>query len=119
MSRYLFSYGTLQPERAPAEIAQIVKQFQLIGSAGIPGVFRDLGDYPGVIVDEGSGSRIPGIVYLLPDDPDILRQLDAYEEYDPADPERSLFVRRLRSVELDNGDVLDCWVYEFNGNHPA
>ena len=50
MAQYLFSYGTLQAELAPAEIAPVVRQLRPIGRASIPGILYDLGDYPGAVV---------------------------------------------------------------------
>jgi gamma-glutamylcyclotransferase (GGCT)/AIG2-like uncharacterized protein YtfP len=48
---------------------------------------------------------------LLPEDENVLRQLDAYEGFDPRSPETSEYVRELRRVELLAGDSLQCWIY--------
>ena len=113
MAEYLFSYGTLQPELAPAEIASLVAQLRPIGRASIPGVLHDLGDYPGAVLGE-KNLEVWGQVLELPEDPGILRQLDEYEAFDPAQIERSQFVRTECDATLGNGRVMKVWVYIYN-----
>jgi gamma-glutamylcyclotransferase (GGCT)/AIG2-like uncharacterized protein YtfP len=114
VSEYLFSYGTLQPGRAPDEIAAAVRALRVVGAGRVRGVLYDLGEYPGAVPDETAKTEIKGTVMQLPADEGILRQLDEYEEFDPASPEKSLFVRRLNMVKLDSGPMLQCWIYVFN-----
>ncbi len=77
------------------------------------GVLFDLGPYPGAMLDPSSEGNIYGTVFRLPDDPDVLRQLDAYEEYAPQCFEASLFVRVKSLVEIKNGESLVCWIYVY------
>lgn len=95
----LFVYGTLHPDRAPAEIQYAVSQLKLIGPATIRGEVRDLGEYPALMPRSWRGS-IAGTLFALPDDPAVLHALDAYEGYDPSSPGTSLFLRRKRTVTL-------------------
>src|ERR1700722_13508481 len=111
MSEYLFAYGTLQPGRAPAQIAHLAAKLRPVGEGFVRGVLYDLGGYPGAVPDENVKSRIAGTVMLLPEDESVLRQLDAYEGFDPRSPETSEYVRELRRVELLAGDSLECWIY--------
>lgn len=110
----LFAYGTLQPGLVPAELASPMAGISLIARGSVPGILYDLGGYPGAILDPRAKSRIHGVIYELPDDPQFLAQLDAYEEYDPAAPDASLFRRALHPVTLANGDHIDCWIYVYN-----
>ncbi len=114
-SDYLFAYGTLHPEHAPEEIADLVCRFEPVGRGTVRGTLYDLGSYPGAVLDEGSTRRISGTVFRLPAGREILSRLDAYEEFDPGAPERSLFIRRRYPVRMDDGQTLSCWVYEYNG----
>ena len=50
MPQHLFVYGTLHPDRAPAEIAHAVRHLREIGPATLRGTRYDLGDYPGVVI---------------------------------------------------------------------
>jgi gamma-glutamylcyclotransferase (GGCT)/AIG2-like uncharacterized protein YtfP len=115
MSDYLFAYGTLQPGRAPAQIAGLAAELRPVGKGFVRGVLYDLGGYPGAVPDPNAPGKIFGTVMELPDDPEILRRLDAYEECDPQSPKTSEYVRELRKVELATGGILTCWFYRYNG----
>ena len=114
MSRYLFAYGTLLPGRAPAEIAEGVELLRPAGEGFVRGVLYDLGDYPGAVLDPSSQQKISGVIFELPEDADLLRRLDAYEGFNAAAPEKSLFVRTLHPVTIATGQGLDCWIYVYN-----
>ena len=116
---YLFAYGTLQPGHAPGEIAAIVQHFEIVGKGTVPGTLYDLGAYPGIVLDQAGSRLISGTVFRLPAGDDVLRRLDAYEEFDPQQPQRSLFLRRLHPVRLADGRILNCWLYEYNGSLDA
>jgi gamma-glutamylcyclotransferase (GGCT)/AIG2-like uncharacterized protein YtfP len=115
-SEYLFAYGTLQPGRAPDEVADLVGRFERVGEGTVAGTLYDLGAYPGAVFDPQSSRRIIGTVFRLPAGDRVLARLDDYEGFEPEAPERSLFVRRLYSVQLGEGAILRCWVYAYNGS---
>ncbi|HWZ51240.1 MAG TPA: gamma-glutamylcyclotransferase family protein [Granulicella sp.] len=114
----LFIYGTLHPERTPEEIAGVVSRLRPVGEGTIRGRLHDLGEYPAVVVDRGRRQKIAGSVFALPDDPEALASLDEYEEFRPADPQNSLFIRAKRMVTLANGRRRRCWVYLYNKELP-
>jgi gamma-glutamylcyclotransferase (GGCT)/AIG2-like uncharacterized protein YtfP len=105
MSEYLFAYGTLQPGLAPAEIAPAVERLRLVGEGFVRGRLYDLGSYPGAVLDAGAVGSIYGAVYELPQAPEILDRLDAYEG-----PE---YRRVEQDVTLVAGGVRTCWVYDY------
>ncbi|MGA2727833.1 MAG: gamma-glutamylcyclotransferase family protein [Terracidiphilus sp.] len=107
MSQYLFAYGTLQPGLAPGEIAPVVEKLRPMGEGFTFGRLYDLRSYPAAVFDPASAWIIHGTVYELPEDVEILRQLDAYEG-----PE---YVRIEQLVTLTAGRVVSCWVYDFQG----
>ena len=141
----LFIYGTLHPERAPRGIAAVARRLRPVGAGAIRGRLLDLGEYPGVVLDEtaqpamaggelgdatgrapqgvthtaANPAEIPGDV--IPGDvfevPDVetLAELDAYEDYRPEDPEASLFLRVETQVRMKDGRERTCWVYVYNG----
>ncbi len=113
MTKYLFSYGTLLPDQAPAKIAPVVRRMRRVGRGKVRGWLYDLGDYPGAVLNK-TGSVIFGQVFELPDKPDILGKLDQYEGFDPDDPDRSLFLRKRSLVSLDGGKKRWCWIYVYN-----
>jgi gamma-glutamylcyclotransferase (GGCT)/AIG2-like uncharacterized protein YtfP len=114
MSEFLFAYGTLQPGYAPAEIAPAVEKLLPVGDAFVHGVLYDLGGHPGAVLNSSSQERIFGTVYELPENASVLAELDSYEEFNPAAPENSPYLRRLCPVNLATGGTLQCWVYVYN-----
>jgi gamma-glutamylcyclotransferase (GGCT)/AIG2-like uncharacterized protein YtfP len=112
MAEYLFSYGTLQPGLAPAEIEPIVRRFRPVGRAYIHGLLYDFGEYPGAV--SGCNEKVWGQVFELPADPLILRRLDEYEEFDPLKIDTSQFVRQKCKPIMDNGQAYEAWVYFYN-----
>jgi len=113
----LFVYGTLRPGRAPAEIAAIVDRLTPVGEATVRAHLHDLGAYPGIVLpdeNDDHADEVPGILLALPEDPDVLAQLDAYEGYIPAHPEISLFQRVQTTATHISGEPTHCWVYIYN-----
>jgi len=119
VSDYLFSYGTLLPEHAPAEISAAVSKLRPLGKGTVSGVLYDLGDYPGAVLNSSSDKKIFGTVFRLPDDATVLNELDRYEGFRPSAPSASLFLRKRHPVRLSSGRILNCWIYEYNGKRTA
>lgn len=120
MTKYLFLYGTLKPDAADSEIADVVRQLRKVGRGYVSGRLYDLGDYPGAIVDASSNSQVRGLLVELPDET-MLEALDRYEEFDPSNPRQSLFVRTKTKVQLADGRNVQGWIYVYNrqpGNAP-
>jgi gamma-glutamylcyclotransferase (GGCT)/AIG2-like uncharacterized protein YtfP len=116
MPDLLFVYGTLHPDRAPAEIAAEARQLRHVSPATIEGRLYDLGPYPGVHL--GGNTQVPGHLFQLPHAPDILPALDAYEGYLPATPALSLFLRVKTIATQPDGSTTQCWVYVYNQTIP-
>lgn len=114
MSERLFVYGTLLPDEAPKEIASIVKRFRRLGSGHVRGRLYDFGEFPGAVLDPSSRTMIHGELVLLPSDGRTLDALDRYEEFDPLDPKRSLFVRTKAKIRMANGSSCEGWIYVYN-----
>ena len=116
MPNHLFLYGTLHPDRAPAEIASAARRLTSIGRGTIRARLYNLGEYPGAILadDTDPAARpIPGEVFLVPD-ATTLSALDAYEGYRPGSPTDSLFLRTETVVTFDDGSRKSCCVYVYN-----
>jgi gamma-glutamylcyclotransferase (GGCT)/AIG2-like uncharacterized protein YtfP len=119
MKSYLFAYGTLQPGCAPAKMAGVAAKLRPVGKGHVRGVLYDLGRYPGAAPDTNATGKISGTVMELPDDPDFLERLDAYEGCDPKAPEQSEYVRGWVVVEMEAGGTMECWIYRYNGKVDA
>lgn len=114
MPQTLFIYGTLHPDRALAEIASAVRQLIPLGPATLLGTLHNLREYPALTLNTTPLQNIPGTVFTLPDNPNVLAALDLYEDFRPEDPESSLFLRVEHTVTLTNGTPHRCWVYIYN-----
>ena len=112
---YMFVYGTLLPRLAPPEIESTVRRLRRVGRGTIRGRLFDLGDYPGAILTR-SGPMIQGMIFEVPNDPEVLHRLDEFEGFDPAKPKSSLFVRKRRRAQMQDGTKIFCWVYAYNGS---
>lgn len=106
-----FFYGSLLPALAPTAIASTIRRGHPLGNGEIRGQLYDLGDYPAGVVDPEAPTKITGQVFEFPDDEAVIRELDAYEDFDPERPATSLFVRRLVNVDVPDGRTLPCWTY--------
>lgn len=100
-------YGSLR-EAARAPDAPRPTGVTTVGSCIVVGRLYDLGPYPALVEDPAG--RVVGDL-LLVSGPAALAVLDAYEDCDPGDPLRSLYVRRR--VRLHHPRV-DAWVYVYN-----
>ena len=98
---------------ADEELALVVSCLHRIGTASVRGRLYDFGDYPGAVVDPSSHTSVHGELVELPDDESILA-LDGYEEFDPANPQRSLFIRTEVRIHLTHGRDVDAWMYVYN-----
>ena len=112
----LFVYGTLLPELAAPARRELLGRCARVARGSLPGWLHDLGLYPGLVLDPSAPGRVVGQVLRLPEDSDVLGELDSYEGYNAADPSASLYLRLSHEVELDDGTRLACWVYVYNGD---
>jgi gamma-glutamylcyclotransferase (GGCT)/AIG2-like uncharacterized protein YtfP len=134
MPTLLFIYGTLHPDRAPAEIAAAARRLTHIGPATIRARIYTLGAYPGAILDEDdendendeddeagkqnpSTPTLPGELFTVPDAATLVA-LDAYEDFRPASPAASLFLRVQTTATTPDGSSRPCWVYVYNRQPP-
>jgi gamma-glutamylcyclotransferase (GGCT)/AIG2-like uncharacterized protein YtfP len=117
MPSALFIYGTLHPDRAPSEIAEAARRLKPIGRGTIRARLYNLGEYPGVILDETAPDTVTGEVFLVPDAATLAR-LDWYEDFRPDDPANSLFLRTKTAVTFNDGSRETCWVYVYNREPP-
>jgi gamma-glutamylcyclotransferase (GGCT)/AIG2-like uncharacterized protein YtfP len=109
MDMHVFVYGTLRGgeinDIAQAAARRGLAAPVLVGSAVVPGVLYDFGDWPG-LVEDAAGPAIVGDVYRI--DTALLAVLDEIEQYEPAGG--SCFVRRSVRVSVAGRD-LDCHYY--------
>lgn len=111
---FLFVYGTLM--RGLGESWQERLGARFVGRGSVRAKLYDVAYYPGAVSTRtGSPERVKGELYELASPEQALRTLDEYEEFFPLQPERSLFVRKIVPVTLDDGTEKKAWVYLYNG----
>lgn len=125
-----FAYGTLLNRTGHAAVDEVLARARTCAEGWIAGCLVDLGYYPGALPPEplstgqaGEGGepepvwgRIRGAVLELADPVADGAVLDAYEDWDPAAPERSEF--RLGEADFwpDGGGPSEkVWVYWYAG----
>ena len=106
----LFVYGTLRPAHAPPSLAEVVATFRPLGPARIRGRLYDLGPYTGAVADSRAESWVHGEIVEATAATPPLAWFDHYEDYEPASPERSVFLREQHMLEAARGAV-PCWIY--------
>lgn len=111
---YLFAYGTLKLGFVPPYLSEIAAKMDFIGEGFVHGTLYDLGEYSGAILEFATDKKIHGCVYNLCDESEILRVLDEYEGISPNQTEESLFIRKRTKIFLQNEEIIDGWIYEYN-----
>lgn len=111
----LFVYGTLMSfavgSQGAQQRARLLQEAKLLGPAKVCGRLYDLGDFPGVVLEDGTGNVVHGELVRL-DAKTALAWLDDYEEITPGGDPSDLY-RRVRTVAtLAGGELVSCWVYE-------
>jgi len=119
ISRQLFVYGTLLQGLRDDIRKRVHARF--VGTGSIRARLYNLGRYPGAKPSTNSGDgatgephRVRGVVYRLPAPKAALITLDEYEDIFPHVPGKSVFVRELVSVTLDDGNESQAWAYFYS-----
>jgi gamma-glutamylcyclotransferase (GGCT)/AIG2-like uncharacterized protein YtfP len=110
----IFVYGTLRPgeKNYPRHLAGRTVGEVAATAAGLLYFVAD-GGYP--YLEPGPGWVAGELVYLDQRRYEqTLREIDALEEYDPADEAHSVYLRRRATVTLPDGSRTPAWIYYWN-----
>jgi gamma-glutamylcyclotransferase (GGCT)/AIG2-like uncharacterized protein YtfP len=106
----LFVYGTLRRGfMRHHHLKRLGASFER--EAKVPGALFDLGRYPGARPAKGTGKWVRGELFQLRHGAHDLKVLDEVEDFNPAAPQRSEFVRALADVILPGGASASAWIY--------
>jgi gamma-glutamylcyclotransferase (GGCT)/AIG2-like uncharacterized protein YtfP len=120
---HIFVYGSLRPEFEGGRVCNnYLSGCRDLGLATIPGKLYRISWFPGVRhyggpVDETNEyPRVMGHVFEIPAEIGMARilNLDGFEGYNVANPERSLFTRGITRATLENGSTMLVTVYYYN-----
>lgn len=112
MSELVFFYGTLMTEFDRRRRAGIEEMLSYVGRGSIAAALFDLGIYPAAV--PASDGLVWGEVYRMGDAPTVLAALDRIEGYSQSDSDRSLYLRKVTDVTLEDASIGRAWVYFYN-----
>jgi gamma-glutamylcyclotransferase (GGCT)/AIG2-like uncharacterized protein YtfP len=112
MDDLVFFYGTLMSGFRREGRTGVDDQLRSVGRGSIAAALFDLGLYPAAI--PASDSRVTGEVHRMLDVSHVLAVLDEIEGYSASNPFTSLYTREHIEVTLDDGTVVNAWVYLYN-----
>lgn len=110
---FLFTYGTLMQGFQNPFAQRLHTSSTFEGKGSFPGLLYKISWYPGAVYDEKSESSVFGEVYQLTGKALLLPELDDYEDV-LEDEEKSLYLRKIIPIRMQDGSVLPCWVYLYN-----
>ena len=104
--RLIGLYGTLR-DAALRRSLGLAGRVRRLGRFRLEAIMYDLGPYPALGPGKGV---VHGELYEVLD-PGVFAIMDAFEEFDPARPKLSRYLReRWRLMDPD----VECWVYRYN-----
>jgi gamma-glutamylcyclotransferase (GGCT)/AIG2-like uncharacterized protein YtfP len=112
MPTLVFFYGTLMVPFHRAGRTRIDEHLRLIGRGTIKAALFDLGIYPAAV--PAPDGTVWGEVHEMLEPLTVLRELDSIEGYRASEPESSLYTRVRTDVTLDDGRMVEAWVYFYN-----
>jgi gamma-glutamylcyclotransferase (GGCT)/AIG2-like uncharacterized protein YtfP len=98
-------YGTLRRDADTGMARMLAQAADFVGAASFQGQLFLVDDYPGAVPGDDPRDIVVGDLYRMHDPEMLLSQLDAYEGYDAARPDRSEFVRRIVTVTLSKAST--------------
>lgn len=112
-----FFYGTLMAGSGNPVASALHARLHPLGRATVRGALFAIPDpqgwYPVLLPGEGlvhGTLHAAGAGFTAED----LAAIDAFEDFDPADPAASLYCRVALPVSLDSGAVIEAQVYRYN-----
>lgn len=102
----LFVYGTLMRGASNHRLLRGAVRFERAHTCGKLYALRE--GYPALVFGEGA---VFGEVAYFDDLVRHLPVLDAYEDFDPGDPEGSLYRRVRCDVNVETGERIAAWCY--------
>ncbi|MBO0661265.1 gamma-glutamylcyclotransferase [Jiella sp. MQZ9-1] len=113
MTEYFAFYGTLMDDAGNADTPSTEGLVRRIGPCRLHGELRSHGAYPGFFLREaGDGQAFSETVIAELHEilrPEAFAVFDAWENYDPADEPRSMYLRRR--ITLAEPEGIEAWIY--------
>jgi len=104
----IFLYGTLR-RGGSRDVLKFYEGAAFVSVARLRGTLYDLGNYPGLILDDEADFVIGELFDVTVQ---ALAGLDEWEGIDPSKPDAGEYRRLQTTVEKPDGSPQQCWVYE-------
>ena len=112
--RPLFVYGTLRRDPTHELYHLLARHARFLGDARVRGRLFDLGEYPGMTVEESNG-YVSGELYEVTSDwPYVIARLDEYEGCTADDVQPHEYRRELVEALRPVGEPITAWAYVLN-----
>jgi gamma-glutamylcyclotransferase (GGCT)/AIG2-like uncharacterized protein YtfP len=108
LAEHLFVYGTLRRGSDHQAARILAEQAQFVAAARVPGRLYDFGRYPGATRSHRTKEWVIGEVFSLDEPAIVLGVLDDYEGLE--------YERATVSASLDDGRIIECWIYWYRGD---
>lgn len=112
-TNYLFVYGTLMQGFNNPFAEKLHESASFAGYGSFTGRLYQVSWYPGAVYLPDYPLSVYGEVYKLPTKPDLLTELDEYEDI-TEDKNQSLYLRCTIPVLMQNNMIIHCWTYIYN-----
>ena len=111
----LFTYGTLRKGESNPMQRYLENNAEWIAKATFQGKLYFADGHPAATPTTDENSQILGDLFEFDESSGLLQELDRYEAYRPANPEKSLYLRKKRKVSLnESNEIRDAWIYIYN-----
>lgn len=113
-SDYLFVYGTLQKNVDNDMSKFLSKHAVLIGKGYFHGKIYKISWFPGAITSINTSDKVYGSIFKLINPETVFNVLDNYEGVGENHPKPNLYKKEIVKAYLEDGTVLQSWVYIYN-----
>lgn len=93
----------------------LTQNAKVVANGFIYGKLYNISWFPGAVLGNVSAGSVYGTVFYL-HNLKVFNALDRFEGYNINQPKKSLFIRKITTVFLENNTTLSAWVYLYNQN---
>jgi gamma-glutamylcyclotransferase (GGCT)/AIG2-like uncharacterized protein YtfP len=112
-SDYLFTYGTLMQGFSNPFAQRLHSLSTFEGKGSFPGTLYKIDCYPGAYYEPESKNNVYGEVYRITNPEILFPELDDYEDVFEEE-DKSLYLRKIIPVLMQDQSIVYCWVYLYN-----
>ena len=112
-NEHIFVYGTLRKESNSPMTSVLTEHCDYVSEGMIQSKLYEVDGYPGAVESGQPGDMVHGELHRIIN-PELLLQLDEYEECSAHFPHPHEYVRKQLPVTLPTNEQVQSWVYIYN-----